>query len=162
MNTCWKYFSEELNWDGASRHCSNNYNSSLIVLDNAQKLASYQAIIKQNTETSSNSKFFKKWVGATKTRPEKFEWIADESEVDLSFSLHGLSRSLNNSGEYCGGFDASVGNKLNDMFCFNKADFICEFECVGFGFGNWAKEKTKDVLNIDNKPRLVKISKHQK
>jgi len=128
----------------------------LIILDNPQKFASYRNIIKQNVDPiSENSRFSRKWVRATKTRPQRFEWIIDGSEVDLSFSMSGLSRRLNNSGEYCGGFDASVGDNLNDMFCFNKADFICEFECISFDPMEWIKDKTKDVLNLDDTPRFV-------
>lgn len=78
----------------------------------------------------------------------------DESPIDLQMSQTQFSRHLNNSGEYCGGFDSSVSNKLNDMYCLNKADFFCEFECwSGLKLNKWFKEKTNEVFGIDDVPR---------
>ena len=134
MDTCYKYFDKEFSWLEACDHCSKFQNSSLLIVNNKQKLASYQKFIKMEVENGQDEpKFYKKWVKGTKIQPSKFTWVTDGTEVDLSFSLHGLTRQLNNSGEYCGGFDASVENRLNDMFCSNKADFICEFKCIHKG-----------------------------
>ena len=89
-----------------------------------------------------------------KRQARDFLWMDDESPIDLRMTQSNFSRHLNNSGEYCGGFDSTVNNKLNDMYCLNKADFFCEFECwSGLKLDMWLAEKTSDVLNLSDSPR---------
>jgi hypothetical protein len=87
--------------------------------------------------------------------PDNFTWISDGSLIDLSFTHQWLSNSHNlESGEFCAGFDSAVGNKINDMYCLNKADFFCEFTCQpDFSLSKWFKEKTNEILEIDDAPR---------
>lgn len=153
MNTCYKYRDIEVSWTEANHDCEKT-NSTLVILDDVNKLMAYQRILDiARVGKSQEVKYYKTWVKGTKMRPNSFTWISDGSQVDLSFTFEDLTRHLENSGEFCGGFDASVNSKLNDMYCYNRADFICEFKCESFSLGNWAKEKTMSVLKISDTPR---------
>ena len=63
MNTCYRYFENQITWNEAKDQCE-KLNSSLIILNDMNKLKSYQKIIQNIRDINPNkeAKYYKTWV----------------------------------------------------------------------------------------------------